>query len=271
LGRAGVGKVIIIDPEVFEDSNLERVHGSVYNDIAIKTPKVVIAGRHLKSINPKCKVILIKGRIPQEAVINELLKCDIVLGCTDLHSARVALSDISLRYLIPVIDVGVVMEGRQGTITGQVVQINRLFPNDPCVYCRNMINSKIVKQELMSPEEQKEHINEAEKAKREGRDPRLYWIDVPQLNTVGYLTTLAGSMLVSYTVGYLTGRFKMVANRIELNLSPQGIQVVESNEIYDPECRCGSNAGVADQNALAIMSSAPAHWPKPELINLAGS
>lgn len=262
LARAGVGKLVIIDPEIFEASNLERIHGSSYADIAKKTPKVIIAGQHVKSINPACEIVLIKGRIPQAEVVDELLTCDIVLGCTDLHSARVALSDLSLRYLVPVIDVGVIMEGKNGNITGQVIQLNRLFPGDPCVYCRSMVDSKIVSQELMPPAEQAKYKKEAVKAQKEGRDSKLYWIDTPQLNTVGYLTTLAGSMVVSYTIGYLTGRFKMTASRIEMNLSPHGIQVTELDEACDPECRCHKNAGVADQDCMAIMSSSPDHWPK---------
>ncbi len=266
LARAGVGKIIVIDPEIFEDSNLERVHGSMYDDIASKSSKVLIAGRHIKSINPDCEIVLIKGRVPQIEVINELLGCHIVLGCTDLHSARVALSDISLRYLIPIIDAGVIMEGKNGNITGQVVQINRLFPNDPCVFCRNMVDSRIIQQELMSTDDQKRRKEEAKNAKKEGRDPRAYWIDVPQLNTVGYLTTLAGSMVVSYVIGYLTERFKMVENRIELNLSPHGIQVVQRNVLQDPDCRCNKNRGVADQDFMAIMSSAPSHWTPPEFL-----
>ncbi len=268
LARAGVGKLIMIDPDIFEASNLERVHGSTYGDIGKKIPKVSIAGRHVKAINPDCEIVMIKGRIPQAEIVDELLKCDIVLGCTDLHSARVALSDISLRYLVPVIDVGVIMEGKNGNITGQVVQLNRLFPGDPCVYCRSMIDSKIVTQELMPRAEQARHKQEAERAKKEGRDSKLYWIDTPQLNTVGYLTTLAGSLVVSYTIGYLTGRFKMTANRIELNLSPHGIQLTEVNEICDPECRCDKNCGVADQDCMAITSSAPDHWPKPKFVSI---
>lgn len=268
LARAGVGKLIIIDPEVFEDSNLERVHGSEYDDIAARTEKVLIAGRHAKAINPHCEVILIRGRIPQTEVVDQLVTCNLVLGCADLHSARVALSDLSLRYLIPTIDVGVAMEGADGKITGQVVQINRLFPGDPCVYCRQMVNSRLVQQELMSLVEKEQRKIEAKKAKEEGREAGMYWIETPQLNTVGYLTTLAGSLVISYTIGYLTGRFDMNVNRVELNLSRHGIQVVEKNEEFDADCTCGFHKGVSDQDISAVMISAPQHWPKPTFLDL---
>lgn len=266
LARAGVGKIIVVDPEVFEDSNLERVHGSAYTDIASKTPKVSIAGRHIKSINPDCEVVLIKGRIPRIEVFNQLLLCDILLGCTDLHSSRVTLSDLSKRFLLPVIDVGVLMEGKEGVITGQVIQVNRLFPTDPCVYCRNMVNSRIVSQELMTPQEVDKYRGEAEKAKEEGRNPQLYWIDVPQLNTVGYLTTMAGGLVVAYVIGYLTNRVEMKSNRVEIALSPHGIKIVERTEGFDVDCRCSNNCGVGDQDVMAIVSSSPEHWPEAEIL-----
>lgn len=268
LARAGVGKLIIIDPEIFEDSNLERVHGSGYDDIAAKIEKVIIAGRHVKAINPDCEVILIQGRIPQSEVVDQLVTCNLVLGCTDLHSARVALSDLALRYLIPTIDVGVAMEGADGKVTGQVVQINRLFPADPCVYCRKMVNSRLVQQELMSPEEKEQRKVEAKKAKEESREAGMYWIETPQLNTVGYLTTLGGSLVISYAIGYLTGRFDMNVNRIELNLSRHGIQIVEKDEKFDIDCTCSSCKGVSDQNPSTIMISASQHWPQPLFLSI---
>lgn len=268
FARAGIGRLIIVDPETFEDSNLERVHGSHYDDIVARTEKVMIAGRHVKAINPYCEVILIKGRVPQSEVVDQLVTCNFILGCTDLHSARVALSDIALRYLIPTIDIGVVMEGVNGKITGQVVQLNRLFPSDPCVYCRAMVDSKIVEQELLTREEKEQRIAEAQKAKLEGREPGLYWIDTPQLNTVGYLTTLAASMSVAYAIGYMTDRFIMKNNRVELNLSTHGIQVVETDAAFDAKCPCSKNRGAAEQDPLAFFITPPAHWPNATFLSV---
>lgn len=268
LARAGIGKLIIVDPDTFDASNLERVHGSTFSDIKRKPLKVEIAGRHVKSINPDCEVILIKGSIPQEIVVEQLLACDIVLGCTDKHYSRVALSDISKRYLIPVIDVGVLMEGKNGAITGQIFQLNRLLPSDPCVYCRNMVDSQIVTQELMSAEEQNRTKEEALKAKEEGREPNVYWKESAQLNTVGYLTTMAASFLTGYAIGYLTKRFGMKYNRIELCIDKTGIQIVEKTELKNDECRCNTTVGVALQNIMATPCIAPKHWEQAELIEL---
>jgi hypothetical protein len=170
---------------------------------------------------------------------------------------------MSLRYLTPVIDVGVRLEGENGTVIEQVLQINRLFPDDPCVYCRKLINSQIVAQELMSEDEKKRMEAEAVKAAKEGRPANAYWIDIPQLNTVGYLTTLAGSLVSGFTIGYLTGRFGMMNNRLQLSFNAKGTGLAENPSKFDKNCSCNECRGVADQNLLAVMISAPEHWEAP--------
>ena len=163
---------------------------------------------------------------------------------------------------MPVIDVGVVMEGANGSVTGQVIQINRLLPRDPCVHCRKMVSMRIVGQELMSDEEKKERKVQALKAKKEGGNPNGYWIDTPQLNTVGYLTTTAGGMVAGFCIGYVTGRFLMPKNRLEFNMGIMGTTIVERDEPLDSLCTCQKSVGCADQDSSAFLISAPSHWPK---------
>jgi molybdopterin/thiamine biosynthesis adenylyltransferase len=263
LSRSNVGNIIVVDPKIFEDSNHERNHASLFSDLGTKTPKVVISKRHIKSINRDCNVTAIQGNVQQEEVIDHLLWADIILGCTDLHSARIALTDLSTRYLLPVIDVGVKMEGENGQITGQVVQLNRLFPDDACVYCRGMVSSKIATQELMSEEQRIALREEADKATREGRQANAYWIEEPQLNTVGYLTTLGASFLTGFVIGYITGRFSMAKNRMELCIGPMGTTIVEKHHNPKGNCTCSTAQGCADQDPLAVLISAPSHWAEP--------
>jgi molybdopterin/thiamine biosynthesis adenylyltransferase len=265
LCRAGVGKIIGVDGDVFTESNHERIHGSGIEDVDSNMPKVLIGKRHMKFINPDCDYIAVQGKIPQKEVIDRLLWCDIVIGATDLHSARVALSELSFRHLVPVVDIGVVMEGEDGAVSAQALQINRLFPSDPCVYCRNIIDSQIAAQELMSKDEISERQAEAEKAMEENRQPNAYWKDMPQLNTVGYLTTMAASIAVGYVIGYLTRRFSMAKDRSELSFTKKGMQVVEKSSKKNADCICSSAYGSSGQELYNIISTAPAHWETPIL------
>jgi len=250
LCRAGVGRIIGVDGDIFTASNHERFHGSGIADIDKEDPKVLIIKRHLAFINPECVYIPVQGKIPQKEVTDKLLWCDVVVGATDLHSSRVALSELS-------------MDGKDGKVTSQAIQINRLFPADPCVYCRGMIDSQIAAQELMNEEELNDRRIEAQKAIAENREPNAYWKEMPQLNTVGYLTTMAASITVGYVIGYLTGRFEMAKNRAELSFTKKGMQIVERNGNIDTECVCVIAHGSGGQELHSLISSAPAHWSVP--------
>ncbi len=62
-------------------------------------------------------------------------------------------------------------------------------------------------EELMSEDERRRRQAEALEALKRGEDPGPYWHGLPQLNTVGYLTGVAGAMAAAYAIGWITGRF----------------------------------------------------------------
>jgi len=120
LARAGVGYFVLVDPQPFERSNHERFHASTWADLSEHQPKVELIRRLILSINPSAKVTSIRGNVLDEAVLDELLKCDLVLGCTDTQHSRAALSDYATLYLLPCIDSAVLMRAKDGRITEQV-------------------------------------------------------------------------------------------------------------------------------------------------------
>lgn len=258
LARAGVGNLIVVDPEHFTDSNFERVHGSVRGDIEDVPPKVKIAKRHINAINPNCRVITIQGSLPQKEVVDAVVWADVIVGCTDQEHGRVALSDLSVRYLIPAMDCGVTLEGQGGNITGQIIQMVRFLPSDPCVYCRKMITPRIVSQELMSDEER---ANRQAAAVLEGNRPaNPYWQTLPQINTVGYLTTTAGGMMAGYAIGWITGRFSPPFSRLQINLSAPWLGVTDDPVTPNQNCPCRRMRGMSDQGQVDMFISPPLHW-----------
>jgi molybdopterin/thiamine biosynthesis adenylyltransferase/proteasome lid subunit RPN8/RPN11 len=263
LARAGVGHVITVDPDLFSASNLERVHGSTDADTDRELAKVVLARRHIEAINPECRITAIQGALPQEAVIDALVHADVVLGCTDQQHSRLALADLAARYLVPVIDCGVALEGRAGQITGQIVQLTRVLPADPCPYCRGTVNPVRLQQELMSPDERARRRAAAERAGVLDERNNGYWEDLPQLNTVGYLTTAAGAMAAAYAVGLISGRFAPPFSRLQLNLSAAEFDAVEAGGVSRPSCACRRVRGLADQGRADAYVTAPLHWPPP--------
>lgn len=155
LARAGVGKLIIVDPDHISESNLERMRGSRPEHVAQRSSKVSIARQHVLLINPQCEVEAYVGALPQKEIVDAVVTADVALGCTDQQHSRLSLSDISFRYLVPSIDCGVMLEGSDGKINGQIMQMVRFFAADPCALCRGMIIPTRVAEELMSEDEKK--------------------------------------------------------------------------------------------------------------------
>jgi tRNA A37 threonylcarbamoyladenosine dehydratase len=265
LARVGIGSLVIVDPDVIEITNLERVHGSTEKDVLKKRSKVDVAARHVRSIAPECKVRGIFGRLPQAEAIDAVLEADVVLGCTDSQHSRLALSDIALRFLVPAIDCGVSLEGGAGSITGQIVQLTRFLPADACALCRRMILQRRLDQELMSPEDRRLRQLEAADDLEEGKE-NPYWQAEPQINTVGYHTTMAGAMVAGYAIGWITGRFDPPFGKLQMNLVAPLLEVVEAEYSPRPECSCRKVRGWADQGGMHALIAAPMHWPPVEVV-----
>jgi hypothetical protein len=266
LARAGVGKIVIVDPDITTESNLERMHGSVPTDAKDRVPKVVVARRHIREINADCQVTAIRGSLPQPEVVNEVLEADVVLGCTDQQHSRLALSDLAIRYLVPVIDCGVVLEGDTGRITGQIIQLVRFLAADPCALCRGMIDQQRLTQELMSDVDKAQRRAVAQEMIGRGELGRAYWRDEPQLNTVGYLTTTAGSMAAGYAIGWLTGRFDPPFARLQMNLVAHNLDTIDPDDVPRPFCACRRMRGLADQGNVYALITPPDHWPRAQYL-----
>ena len=261
LARAGIGRLVIVDPDVVGRSNLERIHGSVPGHAKKKIPKVVVASELVHQIDPSIEVVALQGRVPQSDVIDAVVSSDIALGCTDQQHSRLALSDLAFRYLVPAIDCGVVLEGEAGTITGQVAQFVRLLAADPCVLCRNMIDPRRVAQELMSSEEREQRAAAAAAAQIRGDDPDPYWQRERQINTVGYMTSAVGAMLAGYAIGWLTRRFDPPFERLQMNFVAPFLDVTDLPQKQRSECACAKFRGWADQASAEALVSTPSHWP----------
>lgn len=270
LARAGVGQLVIIDPDHVDTSNLERMHGTLPGHAAKRVAKARVAAEHVHSIDPSIKVTALCGRLPQDEVVNAVVTADVAIGCSDKQHCRLALSDLAFRYLVPSIDCGVVMEGRDGNVTGQVAQFVRFLAADPCALCRGMIVQPRLNQELMSEEELAQRRAAAQEALQRGEDPNPYWQNDPQINTVGYLTTAVGAMIAGYTIGWITDRFDTPFERMQMNFVAKYLDVTDLRQPRRPDCACGRFRGWADQGKADALITAPNHWPPVKVLDVAG-
>jgi hypothetical protein len=264
LARAGVRRFVLIDPELLSRSYLERVHGSRWEDMGGSEPpwKVDVMERLIREINPDAEIVKLTVNALSERALDELLRCDLVLGCADTQHARVLLSDLATHYLLPSIDVGVLMEGDAGKVTTHLAEVTQYAPHLPCAFCGGRIDPRTLAAELMTDEERQRRIAAGEHAAARGGDARQYWAEKPpQFHTVCYLTTLLGSLLVGYAEGWLTGAFSMPHSCLQFDISQPRFGFVAVPRNSRPQCSCGQHVGWADQARAFRNIARPAHWP----------
>lgn len=261
LARAQIGEFVLVDFDRFAPSNLERIHGSNHRDVVADTRplKVEIMSRLIREVSPAAKITALVGNALDPEVIDELLRCDLVLGCTDTQHGRAVLGDLAIHYLVPSIDVGVLMKGEAGMVTSQLVDVTRYDPHLPCPFCSGVINNWWLRWELMDSEEKELRMHAAEAAVKRGVDGGLYWGgDAPQLPTVGYLTTHAGSLVAGYAINWLTGSASMPHTRFQYDLASPCFGFIEVPRFRQPECSCSRTVGHGDQAEASITH--PAHF-----------
>lgn len=268
LARAGVGEFILIDPQRAEKSNTERIHGLFPHHFDIKPSpyKVEIARDLILSINPRAKVTMIVGNILDPIARDHAIPSDILINCTDSVHSRAAVSELAYRYLLPVLDVGVLPTGEDGKITSEVTQVIKYSPNLPCARCLSQINSRLIELELMTDEEKAKRKALAVEALERGEKPEGYWEDVPQIHTVGHLTSMAGALVSGYAIGWLTGCFSMPANYFQFDFLATKFNYVSIDIDKRVDCYCNKNVGFSDQGARWSLLEAPSHWPKAKVI-----
>ncbi|MGJ3263272.1 MAG: HesA/MoeB/ThiF family protein [Salinarimonas sp.] len=260
LARAGVGRLIVVDADHASASNLERLHGSVPQDVVDRVPKVAIARRHVASFAPDVVVEAHVGKLPQPEIVDAVIRADLLLGCTDQHASRLAVADIARRFAIPAIDIGGLIEGADGIVTGQLVQLVRFLPDDPCPRCRGMISEVRVAQELMSPAERLSAQAQADAARDRGERPDPIATAIPQIDTVSWITTTGGTLAAGFAIGWLTGRFDPRFERLQLDLVSDCLGAVDRPQRARAGCVCTRTRGFADQGADTAPVVAPPHW-----------
>jgi len=142
LARLGVGTIKAIDPDVFEEHNLNRQILCKVSDLG--KPKAKVAGTRVKAINPAIKIISIIKPFSQENGVALLKGMDIAVDALDSVPTRIELAECCAAINIPLV---------HGTIGGWYGQITTQLPGDGTVQMiyRNCKDSKGVERMLGNP------------------------------------------------------------------------------------------------------------------------
>jgi molybdopterin/thiamine biosynthesis adenylyltransferase len=141
LIHMGFHEINLIDPDVLELSNLNRVVGAYYEDAEQKRPKVEVVRRHLTRINPRATVLACQKDVQDPEVESVLALSDWLIVATDNHASRLKAQELSVKYFVPLLSLGVniSVEGKHVTdMSGEVITAR--VGDYLCLQCLNRIN-----------------------------------------------------------------------------------------------------------------------------------
>ncbi len=86
LAAAGIGKLVLVDYDIVETSNLQRQ--IIHRDDAVGEDKVESGRRTVAALNPECEVEVISYQMDYEELRDVVAAADIVLDCSDNYPTR---------------------------------------------------------------------------------------------------------------------------------------------------------------------------------------
>ncbi|MGK0554710.1 ThiF family adenylyltransferase [Macrococcus capreoli] len=101
IARCGVKKIVIVDRDYVEISNLQRQSLFKECDALNSTPKVVACERELRAIRSDLEIETYIEHCDTSLLEAAFLQCDCILDATDNFETRLLLNDFSYKHNIP--------------------------------------------------------------------------------------------------------------------------------------------------------------------------
>jgi molybdopterin/thiamine biosynthesis adenylyltransferase len=121
LARMGVGRLIIVDSDVFEENNLNRQ--AFCREGNLGQPKVEAARQRVAEVNAAVQVVTHQVRVDEPQKMVELLSgADVLVDALDALPTRLTLQQAAREVSVPLV---------HGAIAGYVGQVMTIFPDDP--------------------------------------------------------------------------------------------------------------------------------------------
>ncbi len=148
VARLGVGRIVLIDPDVVEEKNLNRILNSKASDAAESNKKVFVLSQAIRDMGLGTQVEAIPHSLIDPNSVRAVASCDVVFGCVDSIEARYILNKIAVYYLLPYFDLGVRIEANNSGGVDQICgSVHYLQPDGASLLSRQLITLEGVRAE----------------------------------------------------------------------------------------------------------------------------
>lgn len=123
LARMGVGHLIVIDGDVFEENNLNRQ--AFCRECDLGRSKAEVARQRAAEVNAAVELVPHPVRVDEEQMVQLLQGATVLVDALDALPTRLALQRAARRLHVPMV---------HGAIAGYVGQVMTIFPEDAGLY-----------------------------------------------------------------------------------------------------------------------------------------
>ena len=147
LAASGLCHLTVMDFDVVESHNLDRLIGAARRDVRLRRPKTHVAHREAvqAATAATCRIAVSDRSICEPEGLQLALDHDLIFSCVDRPWPRAVLNALAYSDLIPVIDGGIAIdtldsgEMRNSTWRSHVVR-----PGRPCMSCNRQLDLGLV-------------------------------------------------------------------------------------------------------------------------------
>ena len=127
LVSSGVGKLVLIDDDKIELSNLQRQ--VLYGENDEGCLKAEITAQYLRQRNSDCEIKVIQKRVGQKDLCEIAQVVDIIVDCSDNFPTRHAINQAAFSLKKPL------SSGAVSGFSGQIATFDFRLPEQPCYAC----------------------------------------------------------------------------------------------------------------------------------------
>ena len=140
----GFRDITLIDPDLLDESNLNRFQGANISDIG--KPKVEVVAAALGQFDPDIKVTPIQAQVEDLAAHQAISNADFIISCLDNDSARMEVQLLAASHLKPLLDLGsgIILEPGTRTVKEMGGQARLYYPGGPCLLCQGLDPTSII-------------------------------------------------------------------------------------------------------------------------------
>ncbi len=127
LAAAGVGRLILIDDDRVDTSNLQRQ--TIFRTADVGMPKIAAAALAATALNPHVTIEQRAARLDPGNAAELLASADVVIDGSDSFATRLAVADAALAARVPLVSAAV------GQFEGQLAVYRGWEADKPCYRC----------------------------------------------------------------------------------------------------------------------------------------